>query len=74
MHPLRQFREGLKYRQGERLTLAQVAAMLNCSAVTVCRYEKRQRVPRGTVLRRIAAVTGIPMDELVNASFAEAAE
>ena len=44
------------------LTQEELAAAVGCSVFSIGKYEQGVRSPRGPVLRRIADVTGKPLD------------
>ena len=53
------------YRERNNLTLEAMGDLVGVSGVTILRWEKRQRTPRGEHLRRLCAVTAIPAADLV---------
>lgn len=58
-HPL------TRYREKHGLSIAALAQQLECTDVTVWRYETGKREPRGKMRRRISEITGIPESKLV---------
>ena len=61
-HPLRQ------YRKDNKVTLEAMAAALGVRAPTVSRWETGDRKPGHDDLKKIEAVTGIPLADLINAA------
>lgn len=58
-HPLKQYRVKMD------LTQAEVARQFGVTKATISRWEAGLRFPQRTVLPRIAAVTGIPVADLI---------
>ena len=66
-HPLR------RYRREHEITLDELAAVAETSAVTVSRIERRQRRPAVPLLIRLSEATGLSIEELARASGCEEA-
>jgi transcriptional regulator with XRE-family HTH domain len=47
-----------EYRKQEKLTLVELAQQVGVTEVAISRYERGERLPRPSVMRKIEEVTG----------------